>query len=231
GTDTGGLACRITSPCIRALRNAGADPALIQNLAGQSTTHQEATAQSQQQKSAAGASCNCASAAVEVAALVHDKNLEAAEGKVHNLLRDDPQNASLLFVLGMILRRQERFDEALDAFTESLHLMPSFAETHSQLSYLFYRTDDSDYALSEARTALSMDPGNAEAYRYLGLALYADGHYDAALNAFAKSLEREPENADVYFDMGIAERDKGDLRLPPLPPRPCPRPPGRALRA
>ncbi len=143
---------------------------------------------------------------------MHEGDLKSAENKVQDMLRDDPQNASLFFVLGTILRRGEQFDEALDAFTQSLHLNPAFAETHSQLSYLYYRTDDSDYALDEARTALSMDPRNAEAYRYLGLALYADKNYDAALNAFEKSLEREPENADVYFDIGIAQRDHGDLR-------------------
>src|SRR5208337_665585 len=98
--------------------------------------------------------------------------------------------------------RQERLDEASDELTESSRLVPGFPETHSQLSYLFYRTDDAGNALAEARTALSMDPANAEAYRYLGLALYADGHYDAALHAFDEALTREPErslaNADVY---------------------------------
>ena len=124
----------------------------------------------------------CSSPAAQVAALVHDKNFDAAEDKVRALLRDDAgndaNNALLYFVLGTILRRQDRFDEALDAFTESSRLLPGFPETHSQLSYLFYRTDDADDALAEARTALSMDPANAEAYRCLGLALYANGHYE-----------------------------------------------------
>ena len=83
----------------------------------------------------------------------------AAEDKVRGLLRDDPKNAPLIFVLGTILRGQERFDEALDAFMESEQLEPGFPETHNQISYLFYRTDDGNDALAEARTALSIDPG------------------------------------------------------------------------
>ena len=118
------------------------------------------------------------------ALLDHDSDTESI-----SLPSDSSTNDALLhFVLGTILRRQNRFDEALDEFTESARLMPGFPETHSQLSYLFYRTDDSDNALAEARTALSLDPANAEAYRYLGLALYADGHYDAALHAFDEAL-------------------------------------------
>jgi tetratricopeptide (TPR) repeat protein len=210
-------ACHATTECARALQKAGADAGLIRSLATNGPGR-KSTAKP----------CTCSSHAAQLATLVHDKNFSAAEDKIDTLLRDSAENnaadnaesntntALLHFVLGTVLRRQERFDEALDEFTESLRLMPGFPETHNQLSYLFYRTDDSDNALAEARTALSIDPANAEAYRYLGLAFYAGGHYDAALHAFDEALVREPAasvaNADVYFDMGITHRDQGDAR-------------------
>lgn len=209
-----GLSCHATVECTRALQKAGADSGLTQKLLRRSSDR----------KSSAIASCACSSPAAQVAALVHEKNWNSAEDKIRALLRDDAGNvgdgvadrALPHFVLGTILRRQERYDEALDAFTESSRLMPGFPETHSQLSYLFYRTGDGDDAVAEARTALSMDPANAEGYRYLGLALYSDGHYEAALHAFEEALAREPAgspaNAEVYFDMGITYREQGDLR-------------------
>jgi tetratricopeptide (TPR) repeat protein len=213
--DTRTLSCHASTLCIqqctRALQKAGAEASLIQSLLKQSSDR----------KNAANVAGACSDPASQIAALVHDKNFTGAEDKLRLLLRDeastDVSNRALLhFVLGTVLRRQDRFDEALDEITESSTLMPSSPETHSQLSYLFYRTDDSDDALAEARTALSIDPANAEGYRYLGLALYADGHYEAALHAFEEALSREPAgslaNADVYFDMGITNRDKGDTR-------------------
>lgn len=208
------LACHITPSCARTLEKGGADASLIHFLAGADAAHQKLTGSVAQQKSgiATASSCKCAGAAAEVAALVHAKNFSTAEEKLHALLERDPRNATWLFVLGTVLRREDHLDESFDAFSDSVHLMPSFAETHGQLAYYFYRSDDADNALAEARTALSIDPANAEAYRFLGLAHYADGHYEAALNAYEKSLEREPDNADVYFDMGITQRDKGDLR-------------------
>jgi tetratricopeptide (TPR) repeat protein len=214
------FSCHATSPCIRALQKAGADPGLIQSLVRQSPDLRSGSGPGPK-ASRHDASCACSSPAAQVAALVHDKNFDAAEDKIRALLRQDadtssPNNAALHFVLGTVLRRQERFDDALDEITESSRLMPGYPETHSQFAYLFYRTDDAEDALAEARTALSMDPANAEAYRYLGLALYAERHYDAALHAFEESLAREPAgslaNADVYFDMGITRRDQGDLR-------------------
>ena len=190
-------ACRVITPCSR-----------VFDKPENNTTAKSALPR----KSASTAGCVCSSPAAQVAALVRDKKYAGAEEKVRAILRDDPGNGWAQFVLGTILRQQNRFEEAFDVFTESAKLMPSFPETHSQLSYLFYRDDDSDNAIAEARTALSMDPKNAEAYRYLGLALYSAGHYDAALNAFEQSLVREPANADVYYDMGITLRDQGDLR-------------------
>lgn len=224
-----GLSCHATVQCTLALQKAGASVELIENL-------RRSRADRTAGRDAAGAPCSCQSPAAQVAALVHDKNIAAAEKQIRSWLRDQPDNAAvqsapghaqpnrpptknpalLHFVLGTILQRQGHFDEAFDEFSESSHLMPGFPETHNQLSYNFYRTEDSDNALAEARTALSMDPANAEAYRFLGLALYADGHYDAALHSFDESLQREPAgslaNADVYFDMGIAYRDSGDQR-------------------
>jgi tetratricopeptide (TPR) repeat protein len=217
-----------TRQCTRALQKAGADSGLIQSLLRQSPDPKSGSKSGLKPGLKAGpkavrhaAACACSSPAAQVAALVHEKNFDAAEDKIRALLRDDaatswPNNAVLHFVLGTVLRREERFDDALDEITESSRLMPGFPETHSQFAYLFYRTEDAEDALAEARTALSMDPANAEAYRYLGLALYAEGQYDAALHAFEESLSREPAgslaNADVYFDMGITHRDQGDLR-------------------
>ncbi len=173
-------------------------------------THQRGVAKSK--PGAALSPCTCSGSASEIAALIHSRNLKAAEDKLHAQLQKDPTNGSLLYVLGTVLRREDRLDESFDAFSDAVRQMPGFAELHGELSYYFYRSNDSDNALAEARTALSIDPANAEAYRFLGLAHYADGHYDAAINAYDESLEREPDNPDVYFDIGITQRDKGDMR-------------------
>ncbi len=203
-----GIACRVTPTCAHTLEKAGADATLIHFLGNSGAARKLLLASTAK---SASRTCACAGAAAEVAILIHRKNLSGAEEKLHALAKNDPSNAMALFVLGTVLRREERFDESYDALADSAHLMPEFAETHAELSYNFYRTNDSDNALAEARTALSIDPGNAAGYRFLGLAHYADGRYEAALNAFEKSLERAPDNADVYFDMGITQRDKGDM--------------------
>ena len=129
-TQTGGL----TPACVRALQNAGADaqliglieaPATARPTTGSSSAHQK-TASSSITQETQPADCTDSSAAAELAALTHKKDWQSAEEKVRSLLQDDSQNASLLFVLGTVLRSEERFDDAMDAFDESSILSRAF---------------------------------------------------------------------------------------------------------
>jgi tetratricopeptide (TPR) repeat protein len=127
----------------------------------------------------------------------------------------DAQNSALHFALGVMLRQQEKWDEAFDELTQATELMPDLPENHGALAYLFYRLDDGPNAIAEARTALSIDPNNAEAYQFLGLGLYSNGQYQAAVHAYGESLARDRgndnDNADTYYDMGIALHADGNL--------------------
>src|SRR5260221_6145984 len=114
--------CHATTQCTRALQKAGADAGLIQSLKRHSSDQK--SDQNGDRKPAASAASACSSPAAQIAALVHDRKFDGAEDKIRSLLRDDavgalPNAALLNYVLGTILRRQDRFDEALDAFTES----------------------------------------------------------------------------------------------------------------
>ena len=109
------FSCSATSPCIRqctrALQKAGADSDLIHSLVRQSAD--QSSDRRPDRKLAPTDAGACSSPAAQVAALVHDKNFDAAENKIRTLLRDNADNdanhALLHFVLGTILRRQDRF--------------------------------------------------------------------------------------------------------------------------
>ena len=86
----------------------------------------------------------CLATLASTAELANQKHFELAEAQLRELLRSNPGNANLHFVLGEVLRQQEQWDDALDEFTESARLMPGFPETHNRLAYIFYREEDSD---------------------------------------------------------------------------------------
>ena len=142
---------------------------------------------------------------------VRAQRLHEAEVELRGLSAAHDDNSALHFALGVILRGQDKFDDAYDEFTTALKLMPGLPENHCAMAYLFYRLDDGPNAIAEARTALSIDPKNAEAYQYLGLGHYSLGQYPAAVHAYRESLEFDPGNADSYYDMGIALHADGNL--------------------
>src|SRR5271166_3006904 len=148
-------------------------------------------------------------ALLKAAAEARQQNFHEAEADLREVLASAPptsasQNSALHFALGVMLRQQEKWDEAFDELTQATQIMPDLPENHGALSYLFYRLDDGPNAIAEARTALSIDPKNAEALQYLGLGHYSNGQYQAAVHAYGESLARDHENADTYYDMGIA---------------------------
>jgi superkiller protein 3 len=168
-------------------------------------------------------------ALLKAASATHQQNFHEAEADLREALSSampiseavtsDGEKSALHFALGVILRQQEKWDEALDELTHATQLMPDLPENHSALAYLFYWMEDGPNAIAEARTALSIDPRNAEAYQFLGLALYSSGEYEAAVHAYYESLARNGGNdagndsasADTYYDMGIALHAEGNL--------------------
>lgn len=148
---------------------------------------------------------------VQAATDARAQRFHEAELALRQVLSSDPQNATLHFALGTMLRQQERWDDAIDEITLSAQFMPDFPENHSSLAYIFYRLDDPADSIAEARTALSMDPQNAEAYQFLGLALFSNGQYGPAVHAFIESLARDSNNPDTFYDLGITLHADGNL--------------------
>jgi tetratricopeptide (TPR) repeat protein len=148
---------------------------------------------------------------LKAAAEARGQRFHDAETDLRGVVASDGENSALHFVLGVMLRQQDQFDDAYDELGTALRLMPDLPENHSALAYLFYRLDDGPNAIAEARTALSIDPKNAEAYQFLGLGHYSLGQYQAAVHAYAESLTHDRDNPDTYYDMGIALHANGNL--------------------
>jgi len=197
---------------IHQLEAAGADPTLVRTLTRTnlkpSTTANSSLFETTTSKTTAS---EIPAALLQASNDARAQRFHQAELDLREALNSDPENASLHFALGAMLRQQGRWDDAFDEITRSAQIMPDFPENHSSLAYIFYLLDDGPNAIAEARTALSMDPQNAEAYQFLGLALYSNGQYAAAVHAFAESLVRDADNPDTHYDLGITLHAAGNV--------------------
>jgi len=112
---------------------------------------------------------------------IKDKRNEEAANELTAAVTASFKSPECGFVMGQVLRLEERWEEAASIYREVLQEAPDFPEAHTKLSYILYRLDDPQQGLVEARAALKLMPDNAEAYKNAGLSLAAMRKFDAAL--------------------------------------------------
>ena len=107
------------------------------------------------------------------------------------------------FVMGELLRQQERWPEASKIYTEALRQDPGFTEAHTKLSFVLYSLGDADGALREARSALALEPENEEAHKNAGLAFLNLQSFTASEKEFTESLRIKQDYAQARLDQGL----------------------------
>jgi len=143
--------------------------------------------------------------------LIKAKQYPEAASELTETLRVTFASAESGFVMGQVLTKQERWQEAQAIYVDMLRKDPNFPEAHTKLSFILYRVDDPEAALREANTAPEETPNNPEAYKNKGLAFERLRNFDAAASAFQRAIQLKPDYVNVRFDLGILLFDKGDI--------------------
>jgi tetratricopeptide (TPR) repeat protein len=144
------------------------------------------------------------------AKLMQEKHYDEAADELTSTLKGNFEKFEIGFVMGELLRRQERWGQAAAVYAEVLRQDPSFPEAHTKLSYVLYHVGDREQALREAKTALARTPENAEAHLYAGIALDEPGKFDAALAEYKEALRLKPDYTQVHYTLGVSLYDNGD---------------------
>jgi tetratricopeptide (TPR) repeat protein len=137
------------------------------------------------------------------AKLMKDKHYDEAADELTATLKGNFEKFEIGFVMGELLRQQERWAESAAVYNEVLRQDPDFPEAHTKLSYLLYRLGNAEQALREARIALARTPENAEAHKNAGLGLETLNKFDAAALEYKEALRIKPDYQAVHLDLGI----------------------------
>ena len=116
-----------------------------------------------------------------------------------------------MFNLGNLLRRQDRADEAIDAYRKALDIDPSFVEPHLNLAHALQRNNAWNEAADSYRAFLGSRPDQAEAHEGLTRCLQATGQLAEAIAAFEAAIKTGSESADLWGAMAIAYQGLGRL--------------------
>jgi tetratricopeptide (TPR) repeat protein len=142
---------------------------------------------------------------------IRDKRFDEATAELNAAVTASFESIEPGFVMGELLREQERWAESVAVYTAVLSKNAEFPEAHTKLSFVLHRLGDQEGALMEAKAALERTPENAEAHKNAGLALGELRKFDAAAVEYRKALRLKPDYQPVHYDLGLMLFSKGDL--------------------
>ncbi|KAI0319626.1 hypothetical protein OF83DRAFT_1170038 [Amylostereum chailletii] len=146
-------------------------------------------------------------AEVEALQCLEQGTQKLEEGDVHEAKQlylrsvEIKRNASSLFNLGVTHYHLKEFDEAIDAWKESIDLQPSSADAHTNLAsaYIMSPVARPDLALQHLQIAASLAPEEPEIAFNLAAVLEACGRLEDALHYYKRSEEYGVERAAMHI--------------------------------
>src|SRR5439155_5481318 len=133
---------------------------------------------------------------VAVAAL-QSNSLAQAERAARVAVTASPRSATTHNVLGVVLDRSGRSDEAFNEFNTAVKLDPQFISARNNLGRMLAERGRTAEAIAQFESVLKADPTHVQAHYNLG-ALYADaGDFVKAAEHFARARARAPEDPQL----------------------------------
>ena len=135
--------------------------------------------------------------------------LDAAAEACQKVIDKVPQEPDPLQLLGLIRKRQARFEEAERLLRASIEKAPTRPEFHGNLGNLLSNLGRYSDAERCYRQALALDDGFRPARLGLARVLNEAGIFDAAGREAGKLLARNPNDAEALVALGVALGGQG----------------------
>lgn len=132
---------------------------------------------------------------------------EEAVAILSALVADRPDLASVQAAYGDILRRSERFEEAITAYTAVLDSvdsdLPRYWFIHYARAISYHQLDNWEPAEADFRRALELNPEQPNVLNYLGYSLVEQRrNFDEALGMIQRAVAARPESGFIVDSLG-----------------------------
>lgn len=132
--------------------------------------------------------------------MLEDGEVEAARSLYQRSV-EIKRTASSLFNLGVTHYHLKEFDDAIQAWKDSIALQPSSPDAHTNLAsaYVLSPISRPDLALHHLRIAATLSPDDPEIAFNLAAVLEATGQLDEALVQYQRSKDHGVERAAMHI--------------------------------
>ena len=137
--------------------------------------------------------------------------LQQAEGICRQVIRQDPENAEALNLLGVIAHQFGNHDTASELIRRAIEIKPGEANFYNNLGLVLTKQERHEDAMASYRRAIALNPNYPEAHYHLGNLLLDQGKLDAAIECYQEALRLKPDFADAHNNLGNAFIAQGKL--------------------
>ncbi|HIM12542.1 TPA: tetratricopeptide repeat protein [Candidatus Poribacteria bacterium] len=137
--------------------------------------------------------------------------LQQAERKCQQILRNSPQHADALHLLGVIAYQVGENNVATGLITQAIKIDSNQCVFFNSLGSALQEQGRLEESIQAYQQAIHIRPDYAEAYNNLGNALQEQGRLEESIQAYQKVLEIQPNHPEAYNNLGVVLKEQGRL--------------------
>ena len=122
-----------------------------------------------------------------------------------------PQNYMAVTILGSLLAKEHKLDEAMAYYQTALRYQPAFPEAHFFMGDALDEQGKLDEAIAEYQKALWFRPTQEQTHIFMGIALAKQKKYDEAMAHYNAALKLNPDSAVAQNNLARILHTQGRL--------------------
>jgi choline-sulfatase len=153
---------------------------------------------------------------IRLYALIHDardlgqaNKLDAAIGKMHEVLAEDPHIVDGYISIGNWELKANRPEKAIEAYAQVLALQPDNEIAMVNLANVYRQRGETEKAVAGYRAALKLDAKSSQTWYQLATLFLDDGRIADAESTFHQALQSNPKMGAAYNSLGAIAWSRG----------------------
>ncbi len=139
------------------------------------------------------------------------KRIGFAESNFRKVCDLNPKYPDGYNSLGIALKNQNKFVEAIEAYDKAISIKPNYAEAHYNKALALSHVGRKNDAINSYQTAISFKSDYVEAFINLADVLKDAGEFKSAIDAYKKALLLRPNQAEIAYNLGNAFQKIGQF--------------------
>ena len=137
--------------------------------------------------------------------------LQQAEQICQQILKDFPQHADALHLLGVIAHQVGDYRIATSLITQAIEIDSNQSSFFYNLGNVLGEQGRLEESIEAYHQAIHIQPDHANAYNNLGIALQEQGRLEESIQAYQQAIRIQPGHSNAYSNLGIILKEQGRL--------------------